>query len=69
LHFQLAILTSPYPSSPSYGKNKIHEPNDRVAKGPKFWPQNTKGAEKSSVRAGKIKGLFLPDLPKGADLF
>jgi hypothetical protein len=44
-----------------------------VAKGPKFRPQNTKGAEKNCVGPEKSGAEFLPDLTKkgrkGADLF
>jgi hypothetical protein len=44
-----------------------------VAKGPKFRPQNTKGAEKNCVGPGKSATEFMADLSKkgrkGADLF
>jgi hypothetical protein len=44
-----------------------------VAKGPKFRPQNTKGAEKNCVGAGKFGAEVLADLSKkgqkGAELF
>jgi hypothetical protein len=35
-----------------------------VAKGPKFRPQNTKGAEKNCVGLGKSGAEFLADLSK-----
>jgi hypothetical protein len=44
-----------------------------VAKGPKFRPQNTKGAEKNCVGPGKFGAEVLADLSKkgrkGAELF
>jgi hypothetical protein len=44
-----------------------------VAKGPKFRPQNTKGAEKNCVGPEKSGAEYLPDLSKkgrkGAELF
>jgi hypothetical protein len=44
-----------------------------VAKGPKFRPQNTKGAEKNCVGPGKSGAELLADLSKkgrkGAELF
>jgi hypothetical protein len=35
-----------------------------VAKGPKFWPQNTNGGEKNYVGPGKSGAEFYADLPK-----
>jgi hypothetical protein len=44
-----------------------------VAKGPKFWPQNTKGAEKNCIGPGKFGAEVLADVSrkgrKGAKLF
>jgi hypothetical protein len=44
-----------------------------VAKGPKFRPQNTKGAEKNCVGPGNFGAEILADLSKkgrkGAELF
>jgi hypothetical protein len=44
-----------------------------VAKGPKFRPQNTKGAEKNCVGPGRFGAEVLADLSKkgrkGAELF
>jgi hypothetical protein len=44
-----------------------------VAKGPKFWPQNIKGAERNCLGPEKSRAEYLPDLSKkgrkGAKLF
>jgi hypothetical protein len=38
-----------------------------VAKGLKFWPQNTKGAEKNCVGLGIFGAKFFADLSKRAE--
>jgi hypothetical protein len=52
---------------------RSHNIKSSVAKGPKFRPQNTKGAEKNCVGPEKSGAEFLPDLTKkdrkGAELF
>jgi hypothetical protein len=48
---------------------KIFDTERSVAKGPKFWPQNTKGAEKNSAGPVKSGAEFLQDLQKRGSKF
>jgi hypothetical protein len=40
-----------------------------AAKGPKFWPQNTKGAEKNCGGPGKSGAEFFADISKKGRIF